>query len=725
MSLSLDAMTWRATIEVLMNFGAILYFLAALILLGAAVACTAAAAATAAGPDRRRGEGRARLMTVLLPALAYAALGAAPASPQVVPTIEPRFTRIFGSDTLDVGGGALSPDGRWILFSVYEGGGSRSNLYTVPAAGGEPRRLTAGDHMDDGPVWFPDSDRVAFRSDRPGIWAVMTVPVDPSTGGPAGPIRQVTLESSQAYLDVSPDGGWISYTPAREEDGRRVVRVVPSTGGAARTVSQDATSVAVWSPEGDALYYAVTGAGAGGRDWALVRAGIEEAGIDTVFTWPGMLLLSRTPNTRYLLRAVDPPFPADMNQSITWELATLQGRALARFKLPPRMWPSRFVRDEIAFLAARTEEQGVLQVLPVDGGGARTLNRGNSVDEPVAWTPSGNALLVRTQLNGESVALLAPVEGGAMVQVPLPMRSVFGEPSARAGFRPAFSADGGHLLYGSADDESGLWSLHLLDVADGSSRTVADPAVPLSVRGRGGVPYRDGDAALWVEPAADGYVLRTATGENSARTLRSFRAPAEDGAWLTQGSNEFTIAVHGERVLFVEQGDSAARLLLAHPGDAAPREILELPGFLAEASWSHDGRRIAGIHYGSREIPSARGVFLDISPSGQVVGEPRYVGDTMVAYWSLAWLPDDRGTLAIGMDAEVWFLPAGPGEGAARLTADDAGEIWDFLLAPDGRHIAYGTRIPRGGSIWRVDLDVPPARPSAQRGHEDGKRRVP
>src|SRR5439155_22123033 len=74
------------------------------------------------------------------------------------------------------GGGARhSPDGAWLAFvrAGREGeGGSgsaiRPQVWVMPTAGGEPRRLT--DHplgVDGPPVWSPDSTRLAYTARVP------------------------------------------------------------------------------------------------------------------------------------------------------------------------------------------------------------------------------------------------------------------------------------------------------------------------------------------------------------------------------------------------------------------------------------------------------------------------------------------------------------------------------------------------------------------------------
>jgi hypothetical protein len=136
---------------------------------------------------------------------------AAAAQPQL------RFTRLLGSDSMQIQMPALSPDGRWIVF-FREMGNETFNLWVVPASGGAPIQLTSGVHADVFPSWFPSGDRIAFTSNRPslpgeGKGFVMAIPFDARTGRSAGPAQQVSLEEAR-YPVVSPDGAGSPSLPA-------------------------------------------------------------------------------------------------------------------------------------------------------------------------------------------------------------------------------------------------------------------------------------------------------------------------------------------------------------------------------------------------------------------------------------------------------------------------------------------------------------------------------
>ena len=270
-----------------------------------------------------------------------------------------------------------------------------------------------------------------------------------------------------------------------------------------------------------------------------------------------------------------------------------------------------------------------------------------------------------------------------------------------AEFAPVLSGDGRHLLYAVSGGNPEVSTLKILSLEDGRSSVISDAHLTDAygtVVGRGGMSLRDGEEFLYVESRGDVRELRAYRPEGRSRQL--WRSAAEE--WPV------AVTVHGDRIAFVRNVEGVATLNLATAGADDSREILNLAGSLDVVAWSPDGSRIAAVHWDtvSAERPGndARIMFVQVSPSGQLAGPPRFVGDKMLSWWSLQWLPDSRGILATGFDANVWLLPLDPGENAVCLTQDDPDRSWHFVLSPDGSRIAYHVLTPRGSSIWMVDL---------------------
>ena len=107
----------------------------------------------------------------------------------------------------------VSPDGAQVVFvaTKYDLEANKGNdeLYLVPVAGGEVRRLTDSDGPDRSPRWLPDGSAILFLSLRgadesPQIYRL------PLCGG--DPERLTDLPSGVSSFFVSPDGASIALT---------------------------------------------------------------------------------------------------------------------------------------------------------------------------------------------------------------------------------------------------------------------------------------------------------------------------------------------------------------------------------------------------------------------------------------------------------------------------------------------------------------------------------
>jgi len=109
----------------------------------------------------------------------------------------------------------VSPDGRWVVFSVtepdYNAEKSVTDLWIVPADGSAPeRRLTAVDGTESDPQWSPDSKRLLFRAKREDDEASQVYVLDMT--GPGEARRVTSLSTGVDDPQWSPDGRSIAFS---------------------------------------------------------------------------------------------------------------------------------------------------------------------------------------------------------------------------------------------------------------------------------------------------------------------------------------------------------------------------------------------------------------------------------------------------------------------------------------------------------------------------------
>ncbi len=171
---------------------------------------------------------------------------------------------------------AWSPDGQQIAFAADTGDGF--DLFTVPASGGVPRRLTYLPGDERWPGWTPDA-RVVFAARAEGQWDLYRVPSAPPSGTVATPERLSETSTDETEPRVSPDGRFVAFVAPRDaadgdpdlwilELGARTTasdgRLTTSRGprrGVLR--ARGAESSPSWAPDGTRLAFSAMREGLG------------------------------------------------------------------------------------------------------------------------------------------------------------------------------------------------------------------------------------------------------------------------------------------------------------------------------------------------------------------------------------------------------------------------------------------------------------------------------
>lgn len=132
----------------------------------------------------------------------------------VAPTLSAQQIRPMKIDDLfamkRIADPALSPDGRWIVFTLttvdVASNKNLSDLWIIGADGNGLRRLTNDPAADRRAAWAPDGKRILFESNRSGTVQIWMIAPDGSG------LQQVTTLSTGASQPViSPDGRWLAF----------------------------------------------------------------------------------------------------------------------------------------------------------------------------------------------------------------------------------------------------------------------------------------------------------------------------------------------------------------------------------------------------------------------------------------------------------------------------------------------------------------------------------
>ncbi|HSF42287.1 MAG TPA: protein kinase, partial [Thermoanaerobaculia bacterium] len=106
-----------------------------------------------------------------------------------------------------------SPHGQRIAYWGLPANSSERILWTVPAQGGNPVRVTDGTDLDWNPVWAPDGRYLYFVSDRSGSMNAWRVPIDEDSGKVLGDPEPITSSSqSVGLLSLAKDGKLVYAT---------------------------------------------------------------------------------------------------------------------------------------------------------------------------------------------------------------------------------------------------------------------------------------------------------------------------------------------------------------------------------------------------------------------------------------------------------------------------------------------------------------------------------
>jgi tricorn protease len=385
------------------------------------------------------------------------------------------------------------------------------DLWSVPRAGGEARRLTASPGVERDPVFSPDGSTLAFTGEYDGNVDVYTMPAD---GGP--PKRLTWHPDDDRAVGWTNDGTRVVFRSARDTgNGDARLWTIPAAGGWPERLPLPEGYQGTFSPDGRRLAYQpfertqmAWKRYRGGETtfvWLLDLATLDLEAVprdNSNDSWPcwasdgrvyflsdrdGPVELWRyDPATRAVARAFANdgfdlknarPGPGAIvferfgqiglydlaTGAVTWPPITVTSDLE---ETRPR-WVK--VGDQLTSPAlsptgarAAFSARGEILTVPAEKGDFRDLSRSpGAADRDPTWSPDGQTLAWLSDATGEYALVLAPQSGiGARRTIPL------GDPPSFF-YRPLFSPDGKKIAL--TDKRLNLW---IVDVASGAMTRV-------------------------------------------------------------------------------------------------------------------------------------------------------------------------------------------------------------------------------------------------------------
>src|SRR5581483_8909384 len=296
---------------------------------------------------------------------------------------------------------AFSPDGKTVSFIRAPSSGV-GDVYAIPAAGGEPQRVTFDNRYILSQAWAPISNVIVFSSGRTGgqnLWWVPTT----SGLGKTTPKRLAGIGENASEANFSRDGRHLVYSQFFED--ANIWRVLLGSNRSVRVQDKVISSTQYdsspqFSPDGRKVTFRSN------------RAGNHEIWI------------------------------SDRDGGNAFQLTNFGGPLTGT----PRWSPDgRWVAFD-----SRPEGQPDIYKIAAEGGPPQRMTDEPSEDVVPSWSRDGTWIYFASNRSGSLQVWKVPAEGGSKVQV-----------THGGGFAAFESADRKFLYYSKGRSVSGLWRLPL------------------------------------------------------------------------------------------------------------------------------------------------------------------------------------------------------------------------------------------------------------------------
>jgi len=564
----------------------------------------------------RQGEPMRRLSKVLLLLSAICGAAAATEKPRlliqrIAPTVSALYManadgsgerRIFNGATLDYNG-ALSPDGKWILFTSDRAGSA--DIYRARIDGASLERLTDNPAYDDQAAWSPDGKSIAFVSSRgSGSTDVWTLDLGSRR------LHNVTAAAGGDFRPSwSPDGKWIAFSsdrgthverraPEWEQSHRTSLYLVHPDGSGLRRLTDGAQFAGSprWSPDGTRIvFYQLA---VPDTHWA------REGGLDAAVS-SQIVSIDIASGARHELTAgrglkISPQFLD--NQRVGYlvkagpeaGLAYTSGERGPRGELRNPRWSADGRHVVYDRGTAESVRVGYRAMQPLSGGGRFNLEHFGRL---AAFSPDGARIAFSEPADGPDWAISVMDADGRNG------KRIYYEKGAAA-MAPRWSPDGQQIVFG---------------VSGGfSSRGITGRIVEINADGSNPRVLTTGVGAAFPSFSPDGgrLVFRVWGKADGERGLRILTLASGAVSRLTERDYDTFPgwSPRGDLIAFTSWRNDDFDIYTVHPDGTALRRLTTAPGNDAHSSWSPDGAWLM--------FASSRLGFKDESPLSDDQSQP-------------------------------------------------------------------------------------------------------
>ncbi|HEY0460667.1 MAG TPA: protein kinase [Pyrinomonadaceae bacterium] len=444
----------------------------------------------------------------------------------------------------------------------------------------------------------------------------------------------------------SPDGKMIAF--ASTKTGGRNIWIKQTATGEAIQITKDEFSneQPIWSPGGEELAFFSTRGNQTGV-WRIPLLGgapkfiaIVEDGSSILRLWSKTGLIYYESNNDI--------YAIDVNSGQTRQITELDSKLIKAESI------SISPDEQNVSYTTIDDDKWSIWTKPIAGGEPKKLFTGGSEIKNTAWHTDNRRIFYSRLVDGGFQIFVTDINAAPPKQI------TFGEKDA---FVLDVAPDGARILYGSAKEESDIWSVN---VKDSKETAVAS----------------DIDSELWAAVAPDGKSIAYQSIKN-----------------LSQGNNLFN-----GRVLIKKLNS-----------DEQPTEI-SAEGYLPV--WSADGALLAFM-----EISGNKNRIATVRVAGgqkqTAAGDVVAINNSLLPYNHIqtsdySWSPDSRQIAYVSKtsgQSNLWITGA-DGTNNFQLTANADAKLYFYcpLWSPDGKSIAFTTRTGNSGkqtySAWVIDTET-------------------